>query len=284
MFERILIVTDLTSESDRVLVCLRGLKALGVSETVLVHTLGIRHLEDMKYFLAPVVEPRLQAQSASLQAQGFVSGYAIKAGLPGAELRRPADDEHASMVVVSTPSTLTQEILHGRTTLDIVREARVPVLVLPPDVVQDVNSRTPCPDFSRHVLYPTDFSDTAERAFGYVGRLVDRGTRRVTILHVDRAPAGKHGERLEESHRIDAERVRRMKTSLNARGAADVRVEVVFGSPAIEILRLARAWDDTMIVMGSQGKGLVAGVFLGSVSDHVTRQAPVPVLLVAPLG
>ncbi len=104
----------------------------------------------------------------------------------------------------------------------------------------------------------------------------------MTILHVDRAPAGKHEVLLRECHRIDGERVRRMRTSLNARGSAEVRVEVVFGSPAVEILRLAGAVDDTMIVMGSQGKGLVAEVFLGSVSHHVMRQAPIPVLLVTP--
>lgn len=284
MFERILVVTDLSSDSDRVLGCLRGLKALGVSETVLVHTLGIRHLDEMKNFLAPSVEPRLQTQRAELEAQGFAGRYAIKAGLPGTEVRDAADEEHASMIVVSTPSTLTQDILHGRAALDILREARVPVLVVPRAAVHDrSNSRTPCPDFSRHVLYPTDFSDTAERAFGYVGRLVDGGARRVTILHVDRAPIGKHRDHLQESHQIDVERVGRLQTALNARGSIDVRVKVVFGSPAAEILRLARSADDTMIVMGSQGKGVVAEVFLGSVSHQVMRQAPVPVLLVPPV-
>lgn len=281
MFERILAVADLTSQSDRVLGCLRGLKALGVSETVLVHTLGVRHLDEMKNLLAPPPDPRLLLQRAGPDAREAASSYAIKAGLRGAEVRLAADDEGASMIVVSTPSMLTQGLLRGRATLDIIREARVPVLVLPPD--GGTNSQRACPDFSRHVLYPTDFSDTAERAFGYVERLVGRGARRVTILHVDRAPAGRHAECLQESHRIDAERVARLQTALYARGAAEVRVEVVFGSPAVEILRLARNADDTMIVMGSQGKGLVAGVFLGSVSQQVMRETPVPVLLVPPV-
>jgi nucleotide-binding universal stress UspA family protein len=34
------------------------------------------------------------------------------------------------------------------------------------------------------------------------------------------------------------------------------------------------------VVMGSQGRGFLAEVFLGSVSHQVVRRSPVPVLLV----
>jgi len=36
-------------------------------------------------------------------------------------------------------------------------------------------------------------------------------------------------------------------------------------------------------VMGSQGRGFIGEVFLGSVSHQVVRRAPVPVLLVPTL-
>jgi nucleotide-binding universal stress UspA family protein len=38
-----------------------------------------------------------------------------------------------------------------------------------------------------------------------------------------------------------------------------------------------------VIVMGSQGRGFISEVFLGSVSHQVVRQAPVPVLLIPAL-
>ena len=61
----------------------------------------------------------------------------------------------------------------------------------------------------------------------------------------------------------------------------NVRIQVPYGHPVEEILRITEEeQDDTLIVMGSQGRGFLAQVFLGSVSHQVVRRAPVPVLLV----
>jgi nucleotide-binding universal stress UspA family protein len=59
-----------------------------------------------------------------------------------------------------------------------------------------------------------------------------------------------------------------------------VAVEIPYGSPIQEIVRRAQEGDHSLIIMGSQGRGLIAEVFLGSVSHNVVRQAPIPVLLV----
>ena len=52
------------------------------------------------------------------------------------------------------------------------------------------------------------------------------------------------------------------------------------GSPAQKILEVARDRQADLIVMGTVGMSAVERVLLGSVSDHVSRQAPCPVLLV----
>lgn len=48
-----------------------GASSVRRAEAVLVHALGIRHLEDLKYELARLVEPRLAEQKAQLEASGF---------------------------------------------------------------------------------------------------------------------------------------------------------------------------------------------------------------------
>jgi nucleotide-binding universal stress UspA family protein len=48
------------------------------------------------------------------------------------------------------------------------------------------------------------------------------------------------------------------------------------------IVSAAEAEHADMIVVGSHGRGAVGRLFLGSVSEHVVRNAPCPVLVVRP--
>ena len=39
-------------------------------------------------------------------------------------------------------------------------------------------------DFSEHILFPTDFSENAQRAFTYLQQMVGDRAKKVTLLHV----------------------------------------------------------------------------------------------------
>jgi nucleotide-binding universal stress UspA family protein len=54
---------------------------------------------------------------------------------------------------------------------------------------------------------------------------------------------------------------------------------VVGGGPGAAICQLASELSATAIVVGSRGHGRLKRAFLGSVSDHVVRNAPCPVLV-----
>lgn len=64
-----------------------------------------------------------------------------------------------------------------------------------------------------------------------------------------------------------------------ARGI-DADYDLLEGDAAEEILRLARARDVDLIVMGSRGLGAMRSAILGSVSKHVLREADRPVVVV----
>lgn len=289
MFNTALMATDLSPASSHVLECLPGLLPLGTRELILLHALGIKHLEEMKHLLAPQAEPFLAAQKATVEAQGFETTTVIAPGLAVFEVNRVAKERDVSLIVVgSHGSTLAKEMLLGGTAMGILHHAQLPVLVIRVKIVeQDGHSRcgTACGDFRRHVLFCTDFSETAERAFTYVEKIVDSGAKRVTLLHVqDQTRIEKHlKHRLDEFNEIDRERLDRLQTGLKQRGASDVRIELPYGSPIQEILRAAEREDESLIVMGSQGRGFIGEVFLGSVSHQVVRRAPVPVFLVPTL-
>lgn len=104
----------------------------------------------------------------------------------------------------------------------------------------------------------------------------------MTLLHVqDQSKIERHlKHRLDEFNQIDADRLERMKYRLEQCGAAGVTTEIPYGSPTKVILERARSNAFSLIVMGSQGRGFIQEVFLGSVANNVARLAPLPVLFV----
>jgi nucleotide-binding universal stress UspA family protein len=137
-------------------------------------------------------------------------------------------------------------------------------------------------DVIDQVLFATDFSANAEHAFLTLEGLVEDGLKSVVLMHVqDRSKIEKHqSDRIEEFNQIDQARLERMKDSLTAKGAENVQIELSYGYPKQEIIRRTKKHDISLVLMGSQGRGFVGEVFLGSVSHNVARHSLVPVLLI----
>lgn len=57
---------------------------------------------------------------------------------------------------------------------------------------------------------------------------------------------------------------------------------VQVGSPAVEIVKVAKEWPADVIILGSHGRGGLQRALLGSVAEGVMRHAPCPVLIVRP--
>ena len=65
-------------------------------------------------------------------------------------------------------------------------------------------------------------------------------------------------------------------------GLAGAETRVLRGDPASAICQLAEELDAAAIVIGSRGRGGFKRAVLGSVSDHVVRNAPCPVVVCTP--
>lgn len=60
----------------------------------------------------------------------------------------------------------------------------------------------------------------------------------------------------------------------------EVHTEMIEGSEAEAIINVANTRKSDVIVMGSRGRGRLAGLLLGSTSQAVVAHAPCPVLIV----
>jgi nucleotide-binding universal stress UspA family protein len=62
----------------------------------------------------------------------------------------------------------------------------------------------------------------------------------------------------------------------------DAELIVVAGPPGPSLCELAASLPASVIVMGTRGRGGLRRAVLGSVSDHVVRNAPCPVVTTSP--
>jgi len=289
MFSKMLVATDLSETSERVIGTLGSLKALGTREAVLIHCFNIRDVGSLADRLMELARPSFERQKKTLEDLGFLVTANMVLGLPQIEINRQADEHNCSLVVVgSTGGSMASEILLGGVASAVIHSATRPVLVLRFKTTGDDAAKSRAEwscDCLRHILFPTDFSDNAEHAFSYVRKIAECGAKRITLLHVqDQGRIDQHlKDRLAEFNRIDTERLTRLKDELTRAGVKDVRIELPYGSPKKEIIERTGRDDVSLVVMGSQGRGYIEDIFLGSVSHAVVRRSKVPVLLIPAL-
>lgn len=133
------------------------------------------------------------------------------------------------------------------------------------------------------VLLPTDGSESSLAAVAHVIAVRPKigSVTLLAVLPLERqdgaksqpgSPVRRLYDEDVESHTGEAQR---------RLGAAAIPCGVVvrFGDPASEILRLAQEDRFGQIVMGRRGRGGVAKLLLGSVSERVVKGAQVPVTL-----
>ena len=136
------------------------------------------------------------------------------------------------------------------------------------------------------LLLATDLSEASasatDQAFELAGRL---GASLLVVSIIDPGSLLLPGGRFRV--RIDQVRERREQLAqvLVERGREE-GIEVSFlvwtGDPGDMIVEAAQSERADMVLVGSHGRGAVGRFFLGSVSEHVVRHAPCPVLVVRP--
>jgi nucleotide-binding universal stress UspA family protein len=140
----------------------------------------------------------------------------------------------------------------------------------------------------RKVLFPTDFSAVSRKALEYVKELKELGTEEIVLLNViknqyyylseDSFLKDLEGP-VEELKKEVKEKLIPIAYELQERGFK-VKAVIAGGVPFSKILEVAQKEKVSSIVLGSQGKGILKKIFLGSVSEAVVRGSKHPVFVI----
>jgi len=139
----------------------------------------------------------------------------------------------------------------------------------------------------RHILVPTDFSEAANAAKAYATVLADTFGASLHVLHVIPDPlamgwgvdAAYLPQLLERTERIVREQLDAALTP-EERDRFRVELAVDTGAPVDGIIQYAEKHGVDLIVMGTQGRGTVERMWVGSVTQGVLRRASCPVVSV----
>ncbi len=135
-----------------------------------------------------------------------------------------------------------------------------------------------------------DFSETSRLALEEAAELAGRFAAELTLVHVHVPPSHAAADVLtgvpdvarQEAH--DLERlVSGWRTDAERLAGRPVRVAVLSGEPADEIVKFARENALDLVVVATHGRRGLRRLVLGSVAERVVRTAPCPVLAVRPV-
>ncbi|MXV61945.1 universal stress protein [Natronorubrum sp. JWXQ-INN-674] len=210
-----------------------------------------------------------------IENAGFDVEVHVVRGTPHRRIRGIAETIDASLTVVGSrgKSPLENRVI-GSTARNLARTTETPLLVNRIEREADDPAVVRQHLFQR-MLYATDFSENAERAFETFSYL-RHATQEATLVHVetpkdpglaeDTDPEGRLAELADQLEAWDIE----------------TRIEVRQGDPADEILAVEDAVDPTTILVGSRGHSRLRRLLLGSVSEDLVARANGNVMLVPP--
>lgn len=286
MFEKIIVASEMMKGEQQLIQSLGELRSIGVRQCLLLQCLDESEVyAQISSYVQEIYDNMLTRHKEQLEEKGFVVETRILSGDMKKEILRIAEEEDFDLVVAASPAlSMTAELFYGGVAHDVIYRSGKPVLLI--RIFEDAEgfqrAENKAGALTDHVLFPTDFSENAGLAFEVLREMVAAGVKRVTLAHVQDPSAISPylADRLDEFNEKDTLRLNELKDELLQTGDVSVEIKLLDGSPSAELIRLIREQQIPLVVMGSQGRGFVRDLFLGSVSHNIARHSAASVILI----
>lgn len=277
--KRLLVATDLSSRADKAIA-----RAVQLAEehrgtlTVLHILTGAAGDETDRLQIASQIEKDLRRKLEALSPKkDALASVRVLSGTPFVEIIRQGRQEAADLIIVGAHGKdFMKDLLLGTTAEKIVRKGDRSVLVV----------KQAAQTSYRRVLVGVDFSENSQHALelalrlapdaefhalhvysGSEGMLRGAGVTDAGILRYERQVAKEARQQMEVFlRRID-------------RGRKPIRKEVWNGRARREITTMARGLRADLVAVGTAGRTGIPYILLGSVAEHVMREARCDVLV-----
>jgi nucleotide-binding universal stress UspA family protein len=277
---RIVFATDLSDANEAAMrsrTCLECLDNIGVTEVHLVTVIpdnvssGLPGME-----MVTDRNEALRTQREVFESEGFTVETHVARGTPHRRINGFAERLQADMIVVgSRGQSPLENRLIGSTARNVARTAVRPLLV--ERIAKEGSTHAVVKEhLFQDVLFATDFSSNARRAFEFIPRL-QGATQRATLLHVRG-----HEQTDDDSERTARDRLAELADELETTMGIETSTSVRSGGVVDEILSEETRVGATVTVLGTRGQSRLRRLLLGSTSESIVAQGNNNVLLVPP--
>jgi nucleotide-binding universal stress UspA family protein len=287
MNERAIVATDLSDASLFMVEHLSLLHSLHIKSIVLLQCPDYSEIASEVFpYIASIEQDILEKQRDILISLGFKVELRISPGNAASEINRIADELDINLVVVgSMGHSLLSGALLGGVAHSIMLRPTKPLLII--RLALDQNNaltlnRLDTSLLTSHILFCTDFSVSAEKAFNsFLVHMSSVEAHKVTLLHViDDKHLNYHGnDSLNDITTIVTQRLAVMIQKVKSVGVKNVTSHVLRGDVSPNIISFIEKEEVTLTILGTVGTSFIKELITGSVSQYVARHSSVPVLL-----
>ncbi|MBI2964957.1 MAG: universal stress protein [Chloroflexi bacterium] len=236
------------------------------------------------------VVDRLERIAADLRLAKIGVSTSVASGDPPAEIIKEAHSARCDLIAMATHGRVgIGRGLLGSTTDRVMHASDLPLLIMRPDSGEPGSERAHS-RFPTVVLAALDGSELAEACTGPAAAIARRlrvDLRLVRAYEVPGTPAGVDaplGEMEVVRRRLHEEAqnyLDRQAVAIRDEGLS-VAADVVPGPADSALVKAARRWPGSLLVVGSRGRSGLTRWVLGSVTDKVVRSSGRPVLVIPP--